>query len=74
MLDNIHRILAPGGAYVCVSHGRPETRLVQLNQPHYKWQVEVQKVPKKAMSAAAAGLERIDSEQFYYVYICNKKY
>jgi|LauGreDrversion4_2_1035121.scaffolds.fasta_scaffold85516_3 ubiquinone/menaquinone biosynthesis C-methylase UbiE len=30
MLDNIHRILAPGGSYICVSHGRPETRLAQM--------------------------------------------
>lgn len=27
MLENLYRILAPGGSYICVSHGRPETRL-----------------------------------------------
>lgn len=42
MLDNIHRILAPGGSYICVSHGRPETRLPYLQNPtsNYKWQIE----------------------------------
>ena len=30
MLENIHRILAPGGTYICVSRGPPETRLIHL--------------------------------------------
>ena len=30
MVENLHRILAPGGAYICVSYGRPETRLPYL--------------------------------------------
>ena len=30
-LENVHRILAPGGTYLCVSHGRPETRLPQIS-------------------------------------------
>ena len=41
MIDNIHRILAPGGFYFCVSYGRPDTRLVYLRDNSYKWQVEV---------------------------------
>ena len=30
MIENLHRILAPGGAFICVSYGRPETRLHYL--------------------------------------------
>jgi EEF1A lysine methyltransferase 4 len=81
MLDNLHRILAPGGSYICVSHGRPETRLPYLtpvvgSAPGYKWTVEVQKVPKRiAQSSSGIDLlERIDQETFYYVYIATKKY
>ena len=28
MLDNIYRILSPGGSFICVSRGAPETRLL----------------------------------------------
>jgi hypothetical protein len=71
MLDNIHRILSPGGCYICVSYGRPETRLSYFKDPSYKWQVESQKIAKKASLEL---FERIDQEPFYYVYICTKKY
>jgi hypothetical protein len=84
MIENIHRILAPGGCYICVSHGRPETRLPYLGLKSYKWQLETLKVPKKATGGngttqSGSGssldvLERIDSESFYYVYICTKKF
>ena len=30
MLDNIYRILSPGGCFICVSRGAPETRLLYL--------------------------------------------
>lgn len=71
MIDNLHRILAPGGCYICVSYARPETRMLYLRDPNYKWQVEVQKIQKKASIDV---LERLDQEQFYYVYLCTKKY
>ena len=31
MLENVYRILAPGGCYICVSRGSPETRLLYLH-------------------------------------------
>lgn len=30
MVNNICRILSPGGCYICVSYGRPETRMIYL--------------------------------------------
>lgn len=39
MLENIHKILAPGGTYICVSRGPPETRLLYLQS--INWSVEV---------------------------------
>lgn len=69
MLDNLHRILAPGGCYICVSHGRPETRLPLIASSaanNYKWTVETIKVPKRPATAGLASgagidvLERID--------------
>ena len=57
MLQNVHRILAPGGCFVCVSYGRPETRLGYFKEQAYKWQVEVQKIQKKN---SVEVFERID--------------
>ncbi len=58
MVDNLYRILAPGGCYLCVSHARPETRMLYLRDANYKWQVEVQKIQKKTTSVDV--LERLD--------------
>jgi hypothetical protein len=46
MLENVHRILSPGGCYICVSRGAPDTRLVYLNAQHSKlrWKVEALKL------------------------------
>lgn len=61
MLDNIHRILAPGGCYICVSYGRPETRLLYFQNAAFKWTVETQKVQKRSTTTNEI-LERIDQE------------
>jgi len=71
MLDNVYRILAPGCSYICVSHAKPDTRMIYFRDPAFKWQVETQKIQKKASIEV---LDRIDPDQFYYVYICTKKY
>jgi EEF1A lysine methyltransferase 4 len=57
MIDNLHRILAPGGCYICVSYGRPDTRMVYLRDPNYKWHVDVLKIQK---TSSIDVLERID--------------
>ena len=88
MLENIHRILAPGGTYICVSRGPPETRLLYLQT--IGWNVEVQKVQKRANGLAGGSLsgnagmseqqqsdmifDRIDQEQYFYIYVCSKRF
>ena len=52
MLDNVYRILAPGGTYICVSRGSPETRLIFLQS--VGWTVEVQKVQKRTSMAGGS--------------------
>lgn len=44
MIHNIHRILAPGGCYICVSYGKPETRMLYLQDQQFKWQIETLKL------------------------------
>jgi EEF1A lysine methyltransferase 4 len=55
MLENIYRILSPGGSYICISRGPPETRLVYLHSQtsRVKWKVETLKIPKKALGQAS---------------------
>ena len=51
MMNNIYRILTPGGTFLCVSRGPPETRLHFLqNQTTLLWDVEVQKIQKKSLA------------------------
>ena len=45
-LENIYKVLAPGGFYLNVSFGRPETRMNYFRE--LNWSVETIKVPKKS--------------------------
>jgi ubiquinone/menaquinone biosynthesis C-methylase UbiE len=66
MLDNVYRILSPGGCYICVSRGPPETRLVYLHQgTRIKWKVETLKLQKKLVSGPLSkppGIDVINSQ------------
>lgn len=73
MLSNVYKILAPGGTYICVSRGAPETRLPYFSESSQAWTIETLKVLKKQTMGDEA-FERIDQEPYYYVYICDKKY
>mmetsp|Transcript_1476 Transcript_1476/g.980 ORF Transcript_1476/g.980 Transcript_1476/m.980 type:complete len:224 (+) Transcript_1476:45-716(+) len=57
MIANVFKVLAPGGSYVSISRGPPETRLVYFNESKYKWQVESLMVQKKT---SIEMIERID--------------
>lgn len=47
MLENMHRVLAPGGCFICISRGAPETRLIYFSSPRkLNWTVETLKVQK----------------------------
>jgi len=68
MVRNMNRILGPGGAYVCISYGRPDMRLQYLQEGGLRWKVEVHKIGKEA-----GGEVQLDGEQFYYAYVCKKE-
>ena len=57
MLENIYRILAPGGCYICISRGSPETRMLYLHsqQSKFKWKVETLKLQKRLIAVANSG-------------------
>ena len=39
-------MLAPGGCYVCVSRGSPETRMIYFQNKNLKWTIETIKIKK----------------------------
>jgi hypothetical protein len=43
-LSNVYKFLVPGGIYVCVSRGPPETRLIYLQSKGLKWSIETIKI------------------------------
>ena len=43
MMINIMRILVSGGVYICVSHGKPDTRLPFFQDPKLNWKIEIKK-------------------------------
>ena len=81
MLQNIYRILAPGGNFICVSRGTPETRLLYFTNSNFNWNVETQRILKRPVTNPKAAMDgedinqaelfdRIDQEPYYYIYIC----
>ena len=82
MITNIYKTLTPGGTYICISRGAPETRLIYLSNNSLNWTIETLKVQKRAPTLKNTGVQssdieafdRIDTEPYIYVYICDKKY
>jgi ubiquinone/menaquinone biosynthesis C-methylase UbiE len=37
VVNGAYRLLRPGGKYVLITHGTPNTRLPLLQRKHYKW-------------------------------------
>ena len=75
MLLNVYKMLAPGGHFICVSRGSPDTRMVYLQDKRCGWSIETVKVHKLVVSGAQKEVfDRIDTDPFYYVYVCEKKF
>lgn len=58
-LDEVRRLMRPGGSLLCVSFGDPSSRLHYFNKPNYNWTTEQIDIPP--MSAAS---------NMHYAYIC----
>ena len=67
MTAEAFRVLKPGGAYVVVSHGAPQTRLGYLERPALDWRVSIVPVQKPRIAA-----EPQRADDVYYVYVCRK--
>lgn len=65
----MYRVLKPGGIYLCISHGVPNTRMTYLNPKTLNWQVEFRKIAKPMVEN---GHEVQGPSDHHFLYICRK--
>eukprot|EP00002_Diphylleia_rotans_P026108 TRINITY_DN5195_c0_g1_i1.p1 TRINITY_DN5195_c0_g1~~TRINITY_DN5195_c0_g1_i1.p1 ORF type:complete len:203 (-),score=47.31 TRINITY_DN5195_c0_g1_i1:36-644(-) len=70
-LSEIARVLKPGGFFICISHAKPESRLLFLEKPKYNWTVSHMTIPKPT----APGVQHEDPESppHHFIYVATKK-
>jgi hypothetical protein len=82
MCSEISRVLKPGGAYILVSYGNPESRLSYLEKPKFNWKVETHTVGMlMKFTIYLTCLEKpkvlaVNTEsgnEVHYVYVCIKE-
>merc|ERR1711998_235486 len=68
MLVEVQRLLKPGGIFMSVTHGKPESRQFYFKHPKLnEWDITVDKVAKDAVS-----LKEVEPKFFHTVFICQK--
>eukprot|EP00922_Rhytidocystis_sp_ex-Travisia-forbesii_P007130 GHVS01010407.1.p1 GENE.GHVS01010407.1~~GHVS01010407.1.p1 ORF type:complete len:225 (+),score=20.28 GHVS01010407.1:204-878(+) len=72
LLQEVSRVLQPGGVFICVSYGQPAYRLSYLQREELQWSVKIQTVQKPS-SAVSAALTQEEADAVHYVYICRKQ-
>ena len=77
MLTEIHRVLKPTGAYICISHGAEIHRKKFLKNVHkYNWKYKkhyIPKVnPKGPPKLPAKGPQGDDKKLYHFAYVCRK--
>lgn len=78
MLTEIHRVLKPTGAYICISHGAEIHRKKFLKDVHkYNWKYKkhyIPKVnPKGPPKLPAKGPQGDDKKLYIFAYVCRKQ-
>jgi ubiquinone/menaquinone biosynthesis C-methylase UbiE len=68
MAQEIYRVLKPGGVFIMITYGTPETRLPHFHETKIGWKVTVETVPKH-YSTVELDKEKPD---VHYVYIATK--
>ena len=73
LVSEIYRVLKPGGTYIMISHGRPESRhgfltMSEDGNNKFNWAIATKKITKAKME----GKEERDDE-FHHIYLCTKE-
>ena len=66
MLGEVHRVLKPGGHYICLSYGIPASR--QSLMEHCTWTVESSTIPKPPV----AEFQGVEVDPNHFLYVCKK--
>eukprot|EP00359_Climacostomum_virens_P003416 CAMPEP_0204907420 /NCGR_PEP_ID=MMETSP1397-20131031/6573_1 /ASSEMBLY_ACC=CAM_ASM_000891 /TAXON_ID=49980 /ORGANISM="Climacostomum Climacostomum virens, Strain Stock W-24" /LENGTH=206 /DNA_ID=CAMNT_0052076567 /DNA_START=1 /DNA_END=621 /DNA_ORIENTATION=- len=68
VLRNVHRVLAPGGIYILVSYGVPDTRVGYLKNRQFSWKVEHARIAKFPLDS----FDAMEASPYNFVYVCTK--
>eukprot|EP00927_Polykrikos_kofoidii_P076613 TRINITY_DN73679_c0_g1_i1.p1 TRINITY_DN73679_c0_g1~~TRINITY_DN73679_c0_g1_i1.p1 ORF type:complete len:213 (+),score=35.92 TRINITY_DN73679_c0_g1_i1:55-693(+) len=72
MLQEISRVLLPGGVFLCVSHSPPQFRSPALQRDEFKWKVKTEKIMKPMMGMSPSLSTEDEKENTLYIYVCQK--
>ena len=67
LIREMHRLLKPGGVYIIISHGPPESRMGYLTRG-VRWAVDTVNIPKTPLE----GLPEEGVLKYHYMYTCKK--
>jgi len=67
MFTEISRILKPGGVFLDITYGSPESRLNHLERSQFKWSVSSATVGKSTSAKAPS------TDDVHYIYVMTKK-
>jgi len=66
----VWRVLRPGGVFVCVCFGPPDTRLEFLRGRNLAWSIEHLAIPKALHEEQ--DVSQLPPSACYHIYICTK--
>jgi|UPI00048EFBDA EEF1A lysine methyltransferase 4 len=68
--DEMYRVLKPGGVYISISHGVPQTRLTHLQSGNRQWSINHAAISKPRIVGFDEGNDASDS---HFMYVCKKR-
>lgn len=61
MINEVNRLLKPGGIFMLITYGDPSVRIPHLNQPGCCWKITLYIIPRPGFRSAAAGSSSLRS-------------
>ncbi|KAL0234319.1 hypothetical protein PCE1_001355 [Barthelona sp. PCE] len=68
MNKEVQRVLKPGGVFICISYGTPDSRLDHFSRHGLNWTTETKTIPK-----ALATDDPSNPSSYFYVYVMRKR-